>query len=157
MLKVEFFKKLGLAVFGVSGVIRNSSRADAAGHDAESLVGLWEMIVTSKDGTYHYIYAISSGAWVCTGNIDEGFQQQKYSPSMGAYVRNADGSYRYEERGWVYDPKGNNVGAFRSVGTITLAADQKTFSGPGVFTQFDMKGKPVYKELFSATATRVSV
>lgn len=83
---------------------------------------------------------------VAYSNIDEGFLQFKYSPSIGAYVRVADGSFRYTEKGWVFDRRGDNVGTFRSVGTFKLSATQTAFSGPGTFTQFDLRGKPILVE-----------
>ena len=55
------------------------------------------------------------------------------------------------------DKIGGNVGTFRSSGTFTLDATQKTFSGPGTFAQFDSQGKLVVKESFEAKATKVEV
>ena len=158
MLKGDFLKEVGLlGSGGFFALISGGNVASAAAEDVDPLVGLWEMTVSGDSGTYRYIYSISRGAWVATGNIDEGFQQFRYSPSLGAYTRATDGSYRYSERGWTFDRRGNNVGTFRSVGTFKLDARQKTFSGPGTFTQLDSRGKPLFVEHFKAMATKVDV
>jgi hypothetical protein len=156
MRKREFLKRAGLIGAGASvAVLKGPSPAGAA--ETDPLVGVWEMTVVGKVGTYHYIYSISSGAWVATGNYDEGFQHFKYSPTMGSYVRESNGTYRYTEKGWVFDLKGNNVGTFRSQGTFTLDAGENSLRGPGTFTQFDSKGKAVFVEPFTATASKIQV
>jgi hypothetical protein len=158
MLKADFLKSVGLlGSAGALALVRDATPASAASEEADPLVGLWEMTVVGDSGTYRYIYSISPGAWTGTGNIDEGFQGFKYSPSMGAYALMTDGSYRYAERGWTFDQRGNNVGTFRSVGTFKLDATKKIFSGPGTFTQLDSKGKTLFVEHFKATATKADV
>lgn len=158
MLKGDFLKKMGLmGAAGALALMKGTTVANAAKTEDDPLVGLWEMTVVGSAGTYRYIYSISRGAWVATGNVDEGFLEFKYSPSMGAYVRAADGSFRYTEKGWVFDRRGNNVGTFRSMGTFRLNASQKAFSGPGTFTQFDSRGKSILVEPFTATATKLAV
>lgn len=155
MFKREFLKKLGLLSGGAAAGVASSSALTAAG-EANPLVGLWEMTVVSKTATYRYLYSISDGAYVATGSIDEGFQGFKYGPTMGSYTMQPDGSYRYIEKGWVFDMRGANVGAFRSAGTFKLGAGQRSFSGPGTFTQFDVNGKVVFEEPFVARATKAS-
>ena len=156
MLKLDFLKKLGLLSAGAFAFTK-PEETNAAEVKSDPLVGLWQMTIAGSAGTYRYLYSISPGAWVATGNIDEGFSQFKYSPSMGAYVRLADGSFRYTEKGWVFDRQGTNVGTFLSVGTFKLTSSQNMFRGPGTFTQFDMHGKATIVEPFTATATKVAV
>jgi hypothetical protein len=158
MLKGDFLKKVGLlGSAGAFALVGGAEVASAASEDVDLLIGLWEMTVVGESGTYRYIYSISRGTWVATGNVDEGFQQFKYSPSLGAYARVTDGSYRYSERGWTFDLGGKNVGTFRSVGTFKVDPTNKRFSGPGTFTQLDLLGKPLFVEHFKATATKVDV
>jgi hypothetical protein len=153
MLKRDFLKKLAmLSSAATVGLAADSNPAEAS--QADPLTGVWEMTVTGAAGAYKYIYSISNGAWVASGNIDEGFQGFKYGPTLGSYVRRADGTYRYSERGWVFDMKGNNVGSFQSVGTFRLGADQKSLAGPGTFTQLDLHGKTIVEERFTAKATK---
>jgi hypothetical protein len=61
----------------------------------KSLGGMWEMVVTGFN-LYHYKYAISDGSWVATGDVDEGFQGLKFSPTMGAYLPQEDRSFSYK-------------------------------------------------------------
>ena len=56
---------------------------------------MWEMVVTGFN-VYHYKYAISDGSWVATGDVDEGFQGLKFSPTMGAYLPQEDRSFSYK-------------------------------------------------------------
>jgi hypothetical protein len=156
MLKIEFLKRLGLAALATPSMTLDTARANAA-DDADVLPGLWEVIVNGTQGTYRYIYTISRGSYVATGNIDENFMGFRYSPTMGAYSRNADGSYKYRERGYAFDMKDNNVGTFTSRGTFTLDQDGNAFRGPGTFTQYDLKSKPVATERLSAVAKRIPV
>jgi len=121
-----------------------------------ALVGMWEMTVRGGV-TYHYKYAISVGTWVTVGDIDGNFFGYRYSPTVGAYVKNTDGSYSYRERGWTYTQGGVCNGTFESVGTLVLDASGNTLSGPGVFTQFNLAGRPILTEDFTAVATRVGV
>jgi hypothetical protein len=110
-----------------------------------------------RRGSYQYVYVISNGTWVGSGDIDEGFQGFKYGPRLGAYVRESHDGYRYNERGWVFDTKGNNVGIFRSEGTFLLSSDGTSFSGPGTFTQSDRRGKSIIRERFVAKATTMPI
>jgi hypothetical protein len=156
--KNDFLMKLGLvSIAGAWAFLRGAKVADAAQSDEDALVGLWDMTITAGGVKYHYVYSISRGAWVGTGDTDEGYQGTKLSPTMGAYVRAADGSYRYAEQGWVFDLKGNNVGSFRSAGTFKLNATQTAFTGPGTVTQFDLHRKTVATDHFAVTATKVAV
>ena len=166
MLKSDFLHKLGLMTSSVvaAAVTTQPVPAAAAAEDDtgaeedDALTGLWEMTVKGTMGTYRYFYAIADGAYTCTGNIDAGFAGFSYSPSMGAYTREGkSNSYRYLEKGWVFDRKGNNVGTFQSSGTFQLAATGRSFSGPGTFAQFDLKGKQVFSEPFAATAAKLPV
>ena len=91
----------------------DSASTAQAVRDEDALVGLSDMTVVGKDGTYRYVYSISRGAWVGTGSIDEGFDQFKFSPTMCACPRSADGSFRYAEKGCVFDLNGKSVGTFR--------------------------------------------
>lgn len=144
-----------MLAFAPVAFIRPTETADAA-DEADVLVGLWEASIVGST-TYRYIYAISRGSYIATGSVDEGFMGFRYSPTMGAYVRRADGSYKYRERGYVFDMKGSNVGTFTSVGTFELHADHQTFHGPGIFTQFDRQSKPVATEHLLVNAKRVQV
>jgi hypothetical protein len=76
---------------------------------------------------------------------------------MGAYVRNGDGSYRYREIGWTYTRGGVCNGSFESTGTFVLDGSGNTFTGPGVFKQFDLTGKTVLSEIFTVVATKVAI
>ena len=157
MLKVNFLKNLAIVALAAPfALAENSARAKADDDADDSLVGLWEATITGT-ATYRYVYSISHGSYVATGNVDEGFMGFKFSPTMGTYIRASDGSYPYRERGYVFDMKGNNVGTFTTVGSLRLGADRKTFTGPGNYTQFDMHSKPVAKESFTIKAVRVSV
>jgi hypothetical protein len=156
--KNDFFKKIGIVgCAGLWALLRSDRAASAAPDDADALVGLWDMTVAAGGAKYRYVYSISRGAWVGTGDLDEGYQGTKLSPTMGAYVRAPDGSFRYAEKGWVFDLKGNNVGAFRSSGTFRLDATRTQFSGPGTFMQLDVHGKTVATAKLAVTATKVAV
>lgn len=156
MLKLDFLKRLGfLALTAPLAALQNSAKADAA-DSADPIVGLWEGNVQASGTTYQYVWSISRGAYVATGNVDENFMGFKYSPTMGTYTRVGNGSYRYRERGYVFDLTGHNVGSFTSVGTFKLSADANTMSGPGTFTQYDVKSKKSSRESYSVRATRIS-
>lgn len=155
MIKLDFLKALGLLAVAAP-LSTAAAGAKSSGSDAEPLVGLWEGVVQAGKVTYRYIWSIANGAYVVTGNVDENYMGLRYSPSMGTYARSADRSYRYRERGYVFDLKGRNVGSFTSVGTFKLSSDGTTLTGPGTFTQFDLKSKEVARESYSITAKRVT-
>ena len=121
------------------------------------LVGLWEMTVRGEAGTYLYKYTISEGSWITICNIDGGFYNVRYGPTLGAYAKNADGSYRYREIGWTYTRGGVCNGTFESTGTFDLDSSGTTFSGPGVFKQFDLSGNLMLTEHFTVVATKDAV
>lgn len=121
------------------------------------LVGLWNMTVVGQAGTYLYKYAISEGTWVTIGNIDQGFYNFNYGPTLGAYVQNADGSYSYREIGWTYTRGGVCNGSFESTGTFVLDSSGNSFSGPGSFKQFDLAGHTTLTDNFTVVATKVGV
>jgi hypothetical protein len=155
--KRQFLKNIAAIGAGTAaGLLSENAPARAETEDDDSIAGLWQMEVAGKAGTYHYFYSISGGTWVATGDIDESYQGFKYSPTVGSYARNAVGSYSYSERGWVFDLKGNKVGYFRSDGKFTLSADGRSFQGPGAFQQFDLKNRTVFREPFSAKATKLT-
>ena len=130
--------------------------ANAAGVGGNPLVGIWEMTVQGN-ATYHYKYAIAEGTWVTNGDVDKGFLNFQFSPTTGAYVKNADGSYSYRERGWTYTRGGVCNGAFESVGTFVLSEAGDTFSGPGVFRMYDLAGNTILTENLTVVATKVPV
>lgn len=134
---------------------RGSQPIDSADIDT-ALVGIWDMTVTGG-GVYRYKYSISAGSWVAVGDIDQGYFNFHYSPTMGAYAKNADGSYRYREIGWTYARGGVCNGTFESAGTFVLDASGNTISGPGVFRSFDLKGNQTFTENFTVVATRLGV
>lgn len=157
MLKIDFLKRVALIGLAAPlAALEVAAKADAE-DDEDVLVGLWEGVVRAGGTTYRYIWSMSRGSYIATGDIDENFMGFKYSPTMGAYKRNADGSYRFHERGYAFDLKGNNVGTFTTLGTFQLDAGRETFSGPGTFTQFDLKSKPVARESLTVTAKRIAV
>lgn len=124
---------------------------------ANPLIGLWNMTVSGEAGTYLYKYTISEGSWVTIGNIDQGFYNFNYGPTLGAYVQNADGSYSYREIGWTYTRGGVCNGSFESTGTFVLDSSGTSFGGPGVFKQFDLTGKTILTDNFTVVATKVGV
>ena len=154
MLKLDFLKRLGfLALTAPLAAVQSPAKAVAA-DDADPIVGLWEGVYRSGNATYRYIYSIARGAYVATGDVDENFAGFKYGTTMGTYARNGDGSYRYRERGYVFDLRGRNVGSFSSNGTFRITGD--TLSGPGTFIQYDLKSKEISREPFSVKAKRIS-
>jgi len=134
----------------------NAHATNAVATADNPLIGIWEMTVQGST-TYLYKYAITDGAWVANGNIDQAFLNYRFSPTTGAYVRNADGTYSYRERGWTYTRGGVCNGSFESTGTFTLAASGDQFSGPGVFKLFDLTGNTILTESFTAVATKVGM
>ena len=130
--------------------------ADGGPAKTHDLAGLWEMVVTGS-AVYRYKYAISAETWIANGEIDQKFQEFKFSPTIGAYARNADGSYRYRETGWTYTLDGVCNGTFESTGTFVVDAAGKTFSGPGTFKMLDLSGKATFTEPFTVKATRLAV
>lgn len=158
MFKKDFFKTFGLTAALAPFAIGSVAKAAAAGDgDRDELTGLWETTVKGSAGSYRYIYAISRGSYVATGDIDENYQGTKYSPTMGAYRREADGAFAYRERGYAFDLKGAKVGTFESTGRMRLSTDGDAFSGPGTFTQYDLHLKAVFTEPFTLTAARVKI
>jgi hypothetical protein len=155
MMKADFLKRLAIAAVAMPvAILGRGQKAEAAGDD-DALLGLWEAVVRGEQAVYRYIYSISRGSYVATGSVDENFMNFKYSPTMGEYTRIADRSYKYRERGYVFDLKGTNVGTFTSTGSFQLNAAGNAFRGPGTFTQYDLKSKPIATETFTMTATRV--
>jgi hypothetical protein len=154
MLKLDFLKRLGfLALTAPLAAVQSPAKADAA-ENGDPIVGVWEGAVQAGKTTYRYLWSISRGAYVATGNVDENFMGFKYGTTMGTYARNGDGSYRYRERGYVFDLRGRNVGSFTSSGTFRLAGD--VLSGPGTFVQYDLKSKETSRESFSVKAKRIT-
>ena len=123
---------------------------------ANPLIGIWDMTVQGQ-ATYLYKYAISEGSWVTIGNVDGGYYNFRYGPTLGAYVQNPDGSYRYRETGWTYTRGGVCNGTFETTGTFVLDPSGNTFSGPGVFKQFDLSGKPILTENLTVVARKLPV
>ena len=135
----------------------HASVVNEAANTANPLIGMWEMSVVGNVGTYLYKYAISDGTWVALGNIDLGFLNYRYSPTVGAYVKNADGSYSYRERGWTFTRGGVCNGSLESTGTFVLDSDGITFRGPGTYRQFDLAGNTILTENFTVVATKIGV
>jgi hypothetical protein len=157
MLKIDFLKKCAVvAVAAPLVALTGKAKADAA-QDSDPLVGLWEATITTGSATYRYFYSISTGAYIATGNLDENYMGFKYGPTMGAYVREDDGSYRYRERGYAFDLKGKNAGTFAANGTLRLSSDGNAFSGPGTWKQLDGRGKAVATETLTVEARRLAV
>lgn len=157
MLKIDFLRKLGLVALASPLAITKSTGKAEAKDDEDALVGLWEASITSGAANYGYVYSISRGAYIATGNVDENLMNFKFSPTMGTYVRSSDRSYEYRERGYVFDMKGKNVGTFTSAGTLHLGADGNSFSGPGRYTQYDLQSKVIARESFTVKARRLAV
>ena len=157
------FQTLGLILLlSVSGMTigqlsRNSVTAANPVSSPNPLIGLWNMTVVGEVATYQYKYTISEGTWVTIGNIDGGFYNFRYGPTLGAYVQNPDGSYSYREMGWTYTRGGVCNGSFESVGTFVLDGSGNSFSGPGSFKQFDLSGKTILTDTFTVVATKVPV
>jgi hypothetical protein len=152
----DVFRKIGmlgataLALVGVS----KPAKADEAAA-SNPLVGLWDMTIPGSP-TLYYKYAISEGAYVCTGNLDGtavpfGF---KYSPTMGTYVRTGHNSYQLRERSWAMDASGNPAGYSDFTGTAVVTADGKSFSGSGTYVQYDLNGNVVFNEPITYTAVK---
>jgi len=136
---------------------RNKAVAASSAGSVNPLIGLWNMTVVGQSATYGYKYTISEGSWVTIGNIDQGFYNFNYGPTLGAYVQNPDGSYKYREIGWTYTRGGVCNGSFESVGTFVLDASGTSFSGPGSFKQFDLAGRTILTDNFTVVATKVEV
>jgi hypothetical protein len=158
MLKIDFLKKAAIiAVSAPVAVFTSKAKADAAAQDSDPLVGLWEATIAAGSATYRYTYSISTGAYVATGNLDENYMGFKYGPTMGAYARQSDGSFRYRERGYAFDLNGKNVGTFAAAGTLRLSSDGNAFDGPGTWKQVDARGKVVVTETLTVKARRLAV
>src|SRR2546421_9840 len=78
------------AVLGAASALTTVDRAGAAPAKPHGLTGLWEMVVTGS-AVYRYKYAIAADTWIGNGDVDQKFLEFKFSPTMGAYARNADG------------------------------------------------------------------
>jgi len=157
VLKLDFLKRLGfLALTAPLAALQSPAKAGASTQSDDALVGLWEADVRAGGTSYKYIYSIGRGAYVATGSVDENFMGFKYGPTMGTYTRAGNGSYRYRERGYVFDLKGRGVGSFSSTGTFRLSADGNTFTSPGTFTQYDASSKKTSSEPYSLTARRIT-
>jgi hypothetical protein len=144
------------AVLGAAGALTSLDRASAAPAKTHDLTGMWEMVVTGS-AVYKYKYAISAGTWIANGDIDQKFLTFKFSPTTGAYARNADGSYRYRETGWTYTLEGVCNGTFETAGTFVVDRSGKAFSGPGTIKMLDLSGKVVFNEDFTVQATKLAV
>lgn len=153
MRKRDFLGHFAVASFAAPFATLRFEAAD----EETALIGLWEAIVKGQGATYRYLYSFSRGSYVATGNIDENFMGLRYSPTMGAYTSEGDGAYKYREHGYAFDLKGRNVGTFASTGTFRLDANLRAFRGPGTFTQYDLKLKPVEVEPFTLAAARIDV
>jgi hypothetical protein len=155
VIKLDFLKALGLlALTAPLTTARAEAKPNAS--DPDPIIGLWEGAVQAGKVTYRYIWSIAPGAYVVTGNVDENYMGFKYGPGMGTYQRSGDGSYRYRERGYVFDLRGRGVGSSTSSGTFRVSADGNTLSGPGTFIQFDLKSKESSRETYIVTAKRIS-
>ncbi len=155
----DIFKKIGtlgasaLALAGVS----NPAKADEAAA-SNPLVGLWDMTIPLP-GTgvnLYYKYAISEGAYVCTGDDDlnpaiDGFI---YGPTMGTYARTGHNSYRLRERVWSMNPDGTSSGSAEFTGTARVAEDEKSFAGSGTYTQYNLNGGVLFTLQLTYTAVK---
>jgi hypothetical protein len=154
----DLFKKIGMLGASALAFMGVSKRAKAfeGAPQQNPLLGLWDMTIPGSP-TLYYKYAISEGGYVCTGDLDAtaavfGF---KYSPTMGTYTRTGPNSYRIRERAWAYDASGNFAGYSDFSGSAIVAEDGKTFSGSGVFNQYDVNGNVVFgDQAITYTATR---
>ena len=100
--------------------------------------------------------AISEGAYVTTSNLDAdpsvfGFS---YAPTLGTYVQVGARSYRIREMGWVFDPANHPAGSTDTVGTIRVSQDGKSFSGGGMFRQYDANGKQLFAQEINYTGLK---
>lgn len=138
-------------------LVNSTGNSEVAASSANPLIGIWDMTVVGEAGTYLYKYTISEGSWIAIGNIDGGFFNFRYSPTLGAYVKNTDGSYRYREIGWTYTKGGVCNGSFESIGTFVLDASGNSFSGPGSIKQFDLSGRTILTDNFTVVATKLGV
>ena len=139
-----------------SSVLSPSTRVNAA-TDVSPIRGLWSVEVTASDAKYRYIYSFADGAYTATGDIDERFEDMKFSPTMGAFEQVAQGKLKYRERGWTYDLSGKATGTFESVGTFTLDKSGADFHGPGTYTISDLFGKITYRETFEAKGSKIDI
>jgi len=143
-------------VAGTLALVSGETPSQADVGDAE-ILGLWLVTATAPGGSYNYFYSFARGGYTATGDIDEKFQDMKFSPTMGAYLAAGDRTVRYREQGWTYDLKGNKIGTFSSVGSFTLDASAKALNGPGTFTLYDSKGNLTYSEKFTAKGKKIAV
>ena len=153
----DTFRKIGLLGAGALAWagLSKVAKADVGGEGQNPLLGLWDMTIPGAPILY-YKYAISEGAYVCTGSLDYnssvfGFS---YGPTMGTYVQVSLRSYRLRERNWAFDPANNPAGSSDFTGTATVSHDGKSFSGSGVYTQYDVNGGQIFAENITYTALK---
>jgi hypothetical protein len=161
----ELLKKAGL--LGAAGTLAVSTSAALKADDAQDVgerghapLGVWlvkVISITYPGAEYDYFYSFARGGYTATGNIDENFQGQKYSPTMGVYVCTGKESVRYREKGWVFDLDGNNIATSDALGTFTLDPRGTQISGPGVYTQYDLNGNVIFTEEYKVEGTKVAV
>lgn len=137
-------------------VLAPDTRLNAA-TDESPIRGLWSVEVTASGAQYRYIYSFGDGAYTATGDIDERFEDMKFSPTMGAYEQVSTGKVKYRERGWTYDLAGKVTGTFESVGTFEIDKSGPTLHGPGTYTLSDLFGKITYRETFEAKGSKIDV
>jgi len=146
----DVFKKIGILGATALAMVGVSKRAKAdEGWSSNPLLGLWDMTIPPAGGspTIYYKYAISEGAYVCTGNEDSNAPFNggyEYSPTMGTYTRTSFFTFRLRERTWAFDSSGNPAGSADFKGTATVATDGKTFAGSGTLNQYDLNGNVVF-------------
>jgi hypothetical protein len=151
------FRKVGLLGAGVLTLVGLSkpAQADVGGEGRNPLLGLWDMTIPGSPVLY-FTFAISEGAYVCTGNYDSnssvfGFT---FGPTMGTYVQVGARSYRIRQKAWPFDPAGNPAGAAYFTGTANVSTDGKSFSGAGIVTQYDLNGAQLFAQEITYTALK---
>jgi FRG domain len=107
----------GTLLVANSAVLKADDAKDVGGRGGAPL-GVWlvkVISITYPGAEYSYFYSFAHGGYTATGNIDENFEGQKYSPTMGVYVCTGNMSVRYREKGWIFDLNGNNIGTSDAV------------------------------------------
>ena len=162
----DLFKTIGMLGASVLAVIGVSKRAkaDEGGEGGNPLLGLWDLTIPPFQGSpvLYYKYAISEGGYVATGNqdVNPAFAPPfTYSLTTGTYTRTGRNSYLIRERAWAMTansvPPGAPAGSTDFNGTAVVAADGKTWSGSGTWTQYDLNGNVVAQAVdFPYFATR---
>jgi hypothetical protein len=161
----EILKKAGLLGAAGTLAVANSAALKAdytqdVGDRGHAPLGVWlvkVISITYPGAEYSYFYSFARGGYTATGNIDENFEGQKYSPTMGVYDRTGNESVRYREKGWIFDLEGNNIGISDAVGTFPLDSSCARISGPGVYTQYDLSGNVIFTEEYTVEGTKVAV